>query len=205
MQDKSYNIFTEKEAPFQLWYQAWRGRMLAPFLRFCVWAGITPLTLSLCGLLSMFLLPLSFLYAPAWVLVAYGLHVFFDGVDGALARHMKVDSARGSYVDIVVDHLALMVTVLTLQWFGVGDPFWVLLFTSTYLLLIVHLLILNVRGMPPPIPVIRSRYLMFLVVILLQFGAITEAHLDMFFFVAGIYHAAILFAYFFLLGWSLPS
>jgi phosphatidylglycerophosphate synthase len=200
-----YNIFTAQEAPYQRQFQHWRERAFAPFLRLCHWLGLTPFTLSLLSLVSMFLLPLGLTQSSLFIPLAFGLHIFFDGMDGALARHLGQASARGSYIDIVVDHLALIVTVLTLQWFAIGNPFWMMLYACTYLLLIVHLLILNVRGSVPIIPVIRSRYLMFGVVCLHLLGGLSLEHLDLFFQIAGLYHAGIMFAYFFLLGWSLPS
>lgn len=202
---RAYNIYSEQEAPYQRWFQGVRAVVFGPFLSLCQWLGITPFTLSLLSMLSMFLLPLGFQGQPVFVLLAFGLHMFFDGTDGALARRLGQTSARGAYVDVVVDHMALMITVLTMQWYGVGDPFWVLLYATSYLLLVVHLLILNIRGTPPSIPVIRSRYLMFLAVVLLQFGVVTTDQFDLFFQIAGIYHGGVMLAYFFLLGWSLPS
>ncbi len=200
-----YNIFTEQEAPYQLWFQRVRARIFGPFLQLCKWLGVTPLTLSLLSLASMFLLPVGFAGSPVLVLVAILLHMFFDGTDGALARLLKQNSVRGAYIDIIVDHLALMITVLTLQWYGIGSAFWIMLYATSYLMLVVHLLILNIRGTPPSIPVIRSRYLMFLVVVLQQFGVLTVDHLNIFFQIAGMYHGAVMIIYFFLLGWSLPS
>ncbi len=202
---RAYNIYSEQEAPYQRWFQRVRGTLFGPFLTLCEWLGITPFTLSLLSLLSMFLLPFGFSASPWFVVAAFGLHMFFDGTDGALARKLGQTSVRGAYVDVVVDHLALIITVLTLQWYGIGSAFWILMYATSYLLLVVHLLILNIRGTPPSIPVIRSRYLMFLVVGLLQFSAISLGHFDLFFQIAGIYHGGVMLAYFFLLGWSLPS
>jgi phosphatidylglycerophosphate synthase len=146
----------------------------------------------------MFLLPVGFAGSPVLVLAAILLHMFFDGTDGALARLLKQNSVRGAYIDIIVDHLALMITVLTLQWYGIGSAFWIMLYATSYLMLVVHLLILNIRGTPPSIPVIRSRYLMFLVVVLQQFGILTVDHLNIFFQIAGMYHGAVMIIYFFL-------
>ncbi|MBP9750654.1 MAG: CDP-alcohol phosphatidyltransferase family protein [Candidatus Peribacteraceae bacterium] len=203
---RAYNIYSEQEAPYMRWFQHVREKIFAPFLRLCQWLGVGPFTLSLLSLFSMVLLPVGLHQGrPVLVLLAFVLHMFFDGTDGALARRLGQTSVRGAYVDVVVDHLALIITVLSLQWFGIGSPFWVMLYAASYLLLVVHLLILNIRGTPPSIPVIRSRYLMFLAVVLLQFGVLEIGWFELFFQVAGIYHGGIMITYFFLLGWSLPS
>jgi len=114
------NAFSANEATFQNSFGVWRQKIFQPLLVLIDKTCITPDMLSVLGILVMLLLPLGFLYSPAYLILAYLLHLFLDGIDGALARYKGISSQRGAYLDVVVDHASLVATVLTLQWFGLG-------------------------------------------------------------------------------------
>ncbi|MFH0770792.1 MAG: CDP-alcohol phosphatidyltransferase family protein [Candidatus Peregrinibacteria bacterium] len=169
---KGINTFSAREASYQSAFGAWRQRAFSPLLKAFDAAGVSPDTLSVLGIAVMMLLPLGFTHAPVWCVVAYLLHLLFDGLDGSLARHRGTVSPRGAYLDVVVDHSSLIVTVLTLQWFGIGKPFWVSLYTICYLILVVHFVLMNVRGNPPTFPVVRTKYLLFLLTALIAYSTV---------------------------------
>jgi len=201
----SINTFSAKEASFQSSFGAWRQKVFAPLLKAFDAANISPDALSVCGIVVMLLLPLGFVYTPLWCVAAYVLHLLFDSLDGSLARYKGTASPRGAYLDVVVDHSSLVVTVLTLQWFGFGIPFWVLLYTICYLVLIVHFVLMNTRGNPPTFPVIRTKYFLFLLAVLVAYNILNVAWLDYFFMLIGTYYTAMVVIYIVLFRWSLPS
>ena len=199
------NAFSVKETSYQSTFAAWRQRLFAPLLKVLDTVGVSPDALSVFGMAVVLLLPLGFTITPVWCVVAYLSHLLFDGLDGSLARHKGTASPRGAYLDVVADHSSLVVTVLTLQWFGIGNPFWVLLYTTCYLILVVHFVLMNTRGNPPTFPVIRTKYLLFLLTVLVAYSAVDVVWMDYFFTLLGIYYAAMVAVYVILFRWSLPS
>ena len=204
-QRSGINTFSGAESRFQERFGALRGRVFLQLLKLFIQVGISPDHLSIIGILVMFLLPLGFIDIPIWCIVAYGVHLLADGLDGSLARYQGTVTARGAYLDIVVDHFALIATVLTLQWFQIVDPFWLLLYTVCYLILIVHFVLMNARGCPPTFPVIRTKYPLFLLTILIGYSIITPIWINYFLMICGIYYALMVAVYITLYRWTLPS
>lgn len=209
MQEKDHlhqlHAFSANEAAFQHSFGTWRQKVFLPLLKILDRANVSPDALSLLGILVMILLPLGFLYSPVFLILAYLLHLFLDGIDGALARHKGIASQRGAYLDVVVDHASLVATVLTLQWFGLGGGFWLLLYSICYLILVVHFVLMNARGNPPTFPVIRTKYPLFLLTVLIGFGLMQTIWLEWFLMVFALYYAAMVVVYLVLFRWSLPS
>lgn len=202
----SIHTFNPVEAVHQKMLASYRQRLLRPLLILLQRAHVRPDHVSLLSVFCMFLLPLGFFYSlPYLVLAAYLGHLFLDAVDGSLARHLDVVSERGAYVDVVVDHFSLLMTLLTLQWFAIGDAFWLLLYTVTYILLIVHFVLMNVRGSPPPFPIIRTKYLLFLLVTLFAYGFLGTDFLNLFLKIAAVYYAVMVCIYVLIFRWSLRS
>jgi len=83
------------------------ARIMAPLIAISVRAGISPNTLTVLALITA-----AFAGAAFWtghvlfgtVLVAF--NALFDGLDGALARAEKRESARGDFLDHVIDRYA---------------------------------------------------------------------------------------------------
>lgn len=198
------HAFAANEAVFQSAFGKWRQQVCHPLLVLLDRANISPDTLSICGILVMILLPFGFLYSPFCLLSAYLLHLFLDGIDGALARHKGIASQRGAYLDVIVDHASLVATVLTLQWFGLGG-FWLLLYSICYLILVVHFVLMNARGNSPTFPVVRTKYPLFLLTVVIGFSLIQTIWLDWFLMFFGVYYAAMVIVYIVLFRWSLPS
>lgn len=188
--DCNVHAFSPTEAALQARFARWRQRAFAPVLRVLTAAGITPDMLSVLGIAAVLLVPFGFTHAPGWAVAAYALHLVFDGLDGSLARHTGTASATGAYVDVVTDHLAFIVSILVLQWMHIGDPFWALLYAVSYALLVVHVVVLNARGTPPALPVLRTKYVLFLLIVLLAYDVVDVRWLDRFFMVFGAYYAA---------------
>ncbi len=197
--------FSVQEASQQKRFTAWRQQLFEPLVRLLSELNITPDGISLTGMLVMILLPLAFAYSPMWCVGVYIVNLICDGVDGVLARHLKVTSPRGAYLDVVADHMALLITVLTIQWFVSEVEFWATLYVTGYLVLVVHFVLMNVRGNPPTFPVIRSKYILFLLTIAFAFNFVDGRWLDIFFAAFGVYYAVMVLVYILLFRWSLPS
>ncbi len=185
----SIHAFSPAEAALQARFGRWRQRTFAPVLRVLAALHVSPNALSILGLLSIFLVVPGFAHAPAWTIAAYVLHLAFDGLDGALARHTGTASPRGGVIDVVADHLAFVATVAILQWFGIGAFLSASLYVVAYLLLVTGIVFLNARGTPFPIPVLRTKYVLFVLVILCAYGVIDARWIDGFFAVFGTYYA----------------
>lgn len=202
---QNIHAFHAKEAAAQRSFAEFRQSIFLPLLKILEKLKISPDQLSLLGIVSVVLIPIGFVFSPIYLIVGYALNLFFDGIDGAMARHLGKASARGAYLDVVVDHVALIATVLTLQWFQIGNAFWILLYTVCYLILVVHFVLMNTRGNPPTFPVVRTKYPLFLLVVLLGYGLFEIMWLDYFFMILGIYYALMVVIYIILFRWSLPS
>lgn len=92
----------------QLYYRLrpLRDRLVHPLVLFFAALRLTPNIISLLGVLTM----LAFvLVAPRSLPLALGLLIFnllLDATDGALARHLKIDSDKGKIIDVAADATA---------------------------------------------------------------------------------------------------
>ena len=200
------HFFHPGEADYQRRWGLFRQEMLRPILRMLAAFRVHPDVVTLLGVLSMTLLPAGFLYGkPDFVIAAYAGHIICDALDGPLARHRKLTSAAGAYTDVIADHWSLVATTMTLLWFGIGDPFWLSVYTISYVLVIVHLVLLNVHESPMRVPVIRTRYPLCVLVILLAYGWNVLPILDPFLRIAGVYYVLMLLITILSFRWSLNS
>ncbi len=203
---KSLHFFNSGEAALQRRFGVFRQKLFKPILIVLTVLGIGPDVLTILGMLSMLLLPASFIYSiPGLAIGAFVLHLFFDALDGPLARHQKATSAGGAYTDVVADHFALLFTAFTLLWFGIGDPFWLSLYASAYVIVILHVILLNVRETPLPLPIIRTRWPFFLLVVCTAYGWDTFPILGPFLMIAALYYVVMLPPFILRLRWSLQS
>ncbi len=100
------------------WMQATqklRGLLFAPLLKLLANLRVTPDLLTAASLVcGLAFCPLWFVNTWA-ALGALGLHVLLDGLDGPLARHLKVASRRGSFTDTMSDQCVVTAVTLTLM------------------------------------------------------------------------------------------
>jgi phosphatidylglycerophosphate synthase len=102
-------------------WQELRAHWLGPVLRLLGSVGIRPDDLTLASLvIGLAFCPL-WLWAgqPVWAkiaaLAALVIHLLLDGLDGPLARELKVDSRRGSFTDTLADQIVVTASTLTLM------------------------------------------------------------------------------------------
>lgn len=128
--------------------QALRARALGPSLRTMGELGVRPDHLTLvsfaCGLMFC---PLWFV-SPLAALVALLLHVVLDGIDGPLARHLGIESARGSFTDTMADQAVVTASTVTLIAAGVIGPVVGSLYIYVYLLVVALAMVRNALDIP---------------------------------------------------------
>ena len=128
--------------------QELRGTALEPLLRALGAAGVRPDHVTLvsfaCGLLFC---PLWFV-SPLAALVALFSHVALDGIDGPLARHLGIESARGSFTDTMADQAIVTASTVTLIGAGVVGPVVGSLYIYVYLLVVALAMVRNALHIP---------------------------------------------------------
>lgn len=118
--------------------QAWRATWLKPVCRLLTALHITPNRLTFLRFLAG---PAFFVYFPVYprkmtllLLVAAAL----DFVDGALARFQRVESDRGKFWDVLVDHtnyaFAILTMLMTQAFNTAGLAYHLLIMPVAYLL-----------------------------------------------------------------------
>jgi phosphatidylglycerophosphate synthase len=88
------------------WIRSWDGRWIRPLLAWLGRRGVRPDQLTWGGLLAAFAAGVALArgaVGPAiWLL---GLTGLLDGLDGALARFLGLQSRLGGFVDSIADHI----------------------------------------------------------------------------------------------------
>ncbi|KOR28071.1 CDP-alcohol phosphatidyltransferase, partial [Achromatium sp. WMS1] len=103
------DYFNTKERKQQHSFALLRDHLFSPLVQFMVWLGITPNQLSILGVIFLFfaaIIPPSQVW---FITFCIFLYILFDGIDGPLARSIGSDHDGGSIVDMVVDHMGIIV------------------------------------------------------------------------------------------------
>ncbi len=87
-----FDCYSDGEAEAMARSQELRAKILRPLVFWLARRGVRPSHITLASLLSGAAFCGVFLFAPAAALPLLALHVFLDGLDGPLARHMGVAS-----------------------------------------------------------------------------------------------------------------
>jgi len=78
-----------------------------PLVAIAIRCRITPNILTIAAFFASAVAGILFYYRlELWAIVAVALNAFFDAMDGAVAREMKVQSKRGDFLDHAVDRYA---------------------------------------------------------------------------------------------------
>jgi phosphatidylglycerophosphate synthase len=95
--------------------QAFRARILDPFLKLMTRCRVSPNQLTLLSLVAgLAFCPLFARHSKPAALAMLLLHVLLDGLDGPLARYQNRASSQGSFTDTMVDQLVVTFTTITL-------------------------------------------------------------------------------------------
>jgi phosphatidylglycerophosphate synthase len=123
-------------------------------------------------------------FLTASPIISFGvlmLSLLLDSVDGCLARHQKVMNESGALLDIGVDHFILFTVLLGLIYTKTIDGFWGAAYGINYLLLVV--LVIAMRSLKVSVvPIVRSKYYLYLVWALFIFTGLNYFDLFLVFF-----------------------
>lgn len=102
-----------------------KDQLFAPLAKLCVQLHIQPNLVTMIGFgLGIASVPVLFLNYW-WFVVLFGLSTIADGIDGSLARLLKVTSQRGAQLDYAVDLvLTIVISCGLIIW--LQQPLWVL-------------------------------------------------------------------------------
>jgi len=113
--EPSADCYSAGEREAMEWFQKLRGWLLGPLLTLLDRWGTTQNHVTLLStLVGLSFCPLYFWSKPA-AFIAIGLHVILDGIDGSLARHLGVESRKGSLTDSMADMVVVVGTTVTLM------------------------------------------------------------------------------------------
>jgi len=157
-----FNYFAEREQAGQERFQKWRDDLCGPVVRLLIRCGITADVISLVGILQLlpfgyFLLTADQPSDVAFASLFVWLHVFLDAFDGAIARFTGAAGAAGSFTDMCVDHVGMLITTALLTEAGYVDGTAAVVYVSSYTIAVVFTVWLNVIGEPLRL-VIRTKY-----------------------------------------------
>ncbi len=156
-----FNIFSKEERRF--YYdrvREFRDSFFSSFVGGLVDVGVKPNYLTLAGALMVIPFVYFFSFNP-WLSFLFLLFaLFFDGVDGVLARKMHIESEFGAILDVVVDYFVYFSVFFTLVFYGVVDGFWGGIHSVNYLFMQSLIVFANYKRIDV-FPVIRSKFLVY--------------------------------------------
>jgi len=157
-----FSIFAEEEGGGYLKWRNFRDKVSRPFCDFFHKHGITHNHLSYLGLAMVIPFIYFFGFNPWLSYIFILLNLFFDSLDGPMARFSGKASTRGAVVDIMFDHLSFFIIFLTFLYFGLLNPFWGSVYLVNYVIMLAF--IIFCRGLRIKFfPVIRSKYYVYMV------------------------------------------
>ena len=144
------DCYSDGEREWMMRTQVVRARLFGPLMRLLAACRVTPDHITFLSLLAgLAFCPAILLYPQSslafWMLF---LHVFLDGFDGPLARHLGVDSPRGSFTDSMADQTVITATTITLMYSGMIDMLPGALYIITYTVVVLFAMARNVMKDP---------------------------------------------------------
>lgn len=157
MLSSQIKIFPELDQGWQLKVRNFRDFLLRPLVKLLAFCGIRPDVLSYVAFGMVCFFPVFFSFYP-WISVGVlVVGLVLDGVDGALARFLKVESVRGSLLDRTLDHVGFLVVFFTLLYYEFFSAFWGGIYSVNYVILLFLLVILQSFSVKT-FSVVRGKY-----------------------------------------------
>lgn len=154
------NYFGDREREAQQRFARLRTRVSRPALVWLDRHGFNPTEITLFSALAGLLFGLSVAFSLKLAGVFLALHLLSDSLDGSLARHQKVESDHGAFLDIITDHLPLLTICAVPPVFSKGVEWLFPAYGFTYVLLIALVTYANSAGVRVSL-VIRTKYVFF--------------------------------------------
>lgn len=162
----SFNIFSEEENAGYLRLQKFKDRVFQPLCDILKQWRVAPDTLSWLGLIMVAPFIYFFPFNPWISFIFVALNGVLDGLDGALARALGRQSARGAFLDHCLDYLGFFIIFLTLLFYNIVNPFWAAVYLLNYMVMLFFVVFCRNNGIKF-FPVVRSKYFFYLVFLVL--------------------------------------
>ncbi len=142
------SFFSKTDAGIQDAFAKKRTETLKPLLRFLSKMNVHPNFISVAGLIGAItagvLLPVNATYS----MYALIFHLLSDGVDGPLARFQNRQSAKGTLIDVFIDHTSLVLMVISAIYASLASAAWLIGYAVSYVSLIAVSISLNLINKP---------------------------------------------------------
>ena len=143
MRKFAIHFFSEEEEGLYLKIRLWRDKFFQPLCVFLAQKKVTPNVLSFLGLLMMAFFVYFFRFNPWFSLLFLLLNLFFDSVDGVLARFLQQQSVRGDLLDHAFDQVSFFIAFLTFLSFQLIQPLWASVYLLNYVIMVFFTMILR--------------------------------------------------------------
>lgn len=159
------DYFNQSERASQRRFAQQRDEALSGIIRLLASWHVHPNAITLLGVL--FLVAACLIPKEHYLFVSLFLflYVFMDGIDGGLARALKVDHKGGSLIDICADQMGVILIPTAAVFHLNADPISALLFSNGYIIFIVLAVFANTLNIKSNY-FMRVKYLSYLVYVL---------------------------------------
>jgi len=143
-------------------WRNWRDGFFGPITDLLVRYGFSATHLSVAGLCMVLPFLFFFTFNPWLSFIFLLLNVFFDSLDGPLARKKGLPESNGSVIDFACDHIGFFAIFMTFFYYQLLSPFWGALYLVNYSILlsmVIFCRILKIKFFP----VVRSKYYIFMI------------------------------------------
>lgn len=163
-----FQSFATREQPYQEKFARFRDRLFAPLLLPLQKLRVTPNHITVFGLLI--LIPFAYFLeaAPRMAVLFLWASVFIDGFDGVYARATKTSSNAGALIDLVADHVGMVVSTLLVIHHELCDPTLAAYYAIIYIVMITFSVVLNALKVPLHLT-IRTKYFLYLLITIWAF------------------------------------
>lgn len=125
-----------------------RNVLYRPFVIACDKLRITPFVVSFLGFLAVVAAAIATFWSPITGLVLLLLYLFLDGLDGTLARYQKKTDVSGVFVDLIIDHVALLIMLVALVGLELSDPMLIYGYGVLYVLMMTFGIMMRALKVP---------------------------------------------------------
>ncbi len=158
---KEFFNYFGKDRWMHLWFAEKRTRLVSSIVPPLVKIGLVPDTISYIGISFLAGVVLYFVREPIVAVIFLAGHVFFDGVDGAYARHTGKASQSGAFTDLVCDQLGMVIVSLAAIFHHMVSPLIGAVYVTLYLIVVVFGVIINAMGLGTRVT-ITSKYFLYI-------------------------------------------
>ncbi|MDO4698527.1 MAG: CDP-alcohol phosphatidyltransferase family protein [Pasteurellaceae bacterium] len=163
------DYFNEKERVQQKKFASYRDKCLKYIIVFFVKNNLSKNSASFIGVCFLFLACLLNPFEYYWIIaLCLFFYLFFDAIDGGIARYTKTANENGSVIDIICDQLGVVFLTASAVYFYQVDSIASLLYANSYIAFIILVVYLNQRNINT-FPFLRVKYIFYILYLISPF------------------------------------